>query len=84
MIARYSQISAKYYQLFGCIKFSLKLILIAFINIIIRLFIYNFKDNIFNLYFSLGIYYNFSINIILALYLTSFNYHLARNYNLSM
>lgn len=51
----------------------LKLVSIVFANIEIKLSTYNFKDDIFNLYYGLSIHYNFSTNVISAIYLASFN-----------
>lgn len=51
----------------------------AFINIKIRLFAYDFKNNVFYLEFNLSICHNSFIIVILGLYLASFNYHLTGN-----
>lgn len=75
---------AKHCQLFGYTRRLLELALITFVNIEIKSFIHDFKDDISNLQSSLSICYNSSTNIILALYLASFNYYLTRNIYLSI
>lgn len=53
-------------------------------NIAIKLFVYDFKDNIFNIYSGLSICCNLSINKILISCLASFNCYLTGNNSLFM
>lgn len=64
--------------------FLISLISITFVNIVTKSSAYSFKDNIFNIYFSLNIYCNSFTNIILALCLANFNHHLIENNSLFM
>lgn len=78
---------AKYYQLFCYTRFSTgfstKLVSIAYVNITTKSSAHSFKDNVFNIYSSLSICRNSSINKIWASYLASFNCYLTGNNNLS-
>lgn len=55
---------------------------ITFVNIETISSTHSFKNDVSNLHFGLSIYYNSFTNIILTLYLASFNCHLTKNMSL--